>query len=110
MAVRRYSRWAIASCVLNLPWMASFGWCFWVICRATGPVAGEIFLLPLMAWFWTGIPAGICGLVAWVKIRSSAGNLRGRWLACLGMLLAAVVPVLAVAENVWSGIEQNRIN
>ena len=40
MEGRRYSRLAIASCAVNLPWMASLCWCFWVIWVATGPVAG----------------------------------------------------------------------
>ncbi|AMV29078.1 hypothetical protein VT84_32080 [Gemmata sp. SH-PL17] len=106
----RYSSYAIASCVLNLPWAASFGWCLWVSWTANGRVAGEIFLLPVMAWFWTGLPAGACGFVAWMNIRSSPARLRGRWLALLGMLLAAVIPVLGVAENLWSTYRQKQIN
>ncbi|WP_157470038.1 hypothetical protein [Gemmata sp. SH-PL17] len=77
---------------------------------ANGRVAGEIFLLPVMAWFWTGLPAGACGFVAWMNIRSSPARLRGRWLALLGMLLAAVIPVLGVAENLWSTYRQKQIN
>lgn len=111
MGNRRYSFLAFASCVLNLPWIVSLGWCFWVIGTADGIVAGEIFLLPLTVWFCTGIPAGLCGLVAWAIIRSSPSNLLGQWLALLGMLLTvAVVPTLAIATNVWGTIQQNRIN
>jgi hypothetical protein len=110
MVTCRLSWLAIVSIVLNVPWMVALGWCVWAIQKADHPVAGEIFLLPLMAWFFTGILAGVCGLAAWVQIRKSDRRLRGRWLACIGMLLAAVLPMLGVAENIWGTIRQNQIN
>jgi hypothetical protein len=73
-------------------------------------VAGEIFLLPLMAWFWTGVPAGLCGFIAWVRIRASDGRLYGKWIAGLGVLLATAVPVLGIAENIWSTVRESRVN
>jgi hypothetical protein len=101
MMVGRYSWLAVASVALHLPWLAMLGWCSWVFWTAPGPVAGEIFLLPVGVWFFTGIPAGGIGLVAWLHVRASAGRLRGRWLAALGLALAAAVPALLVAENWW---------
>ncbi len=98
MAGRPYSRLAIASVALNLPWIALIGWCFWIIANAAGPITGEIFLLPLVVYLFTGIPAVICGLAAWARPRSSAGTLRGKWLAAFGMLLAAVPPAFGIVS------------
>ena len=108
MPVRRYSRLAIASVLLHLPWMALLGMCFWAL--RSGPVAGEIFLLPFVAWCCTGTVAGICGFVAFVSIRVNHETLQGLWIAVLGMLLAAVVPLLGAAENIYGQMRQAEIN
>jgi hypothetical protein len=94
MTGHRYSWLAIASVLLNLPWMVSLVWCFWVRWSASNHVAGELFLLPVWACFWIGIPGGICGIIALLKIQSSEGTLRGQWVAALGVALATIIPVL----------------
>src|SRR5262245_48559308 len=100
----------MTSVLLNLPWLGCLGWCLWVSWKASGPVAGEIFLVPLTVWFFTGIPAGICGLVAWFDIRGSDGHVRGLWVAGLGMALAAMVPLLSAVENISGSVREAQIN
>src|ERR1700733_10043687 len=108
MAVPGYSRLAIASVLLHLPWIVLLGLCF----RAawSGPVNGLIFMLPFLVWLCTGTIAGICGLIAFSRIQNSAGSLRGLWLAVLGIVLATAVPLLAAAENIYGEIRAAKIN
>ncbi|MCE9533741.1 MAG: hypothetical protein K8T89_21825 [Planctomycetes bacterium] len=96
MPINRYSKLAIASVALNLPWMAFLAWWTWLMFSPDRPPAGGIYVIPLFAiWFLTGIPAGLCGLFAWDNIRCSHGELRGIWIAIIGFLFAASLPLLA---------------
>lgn len=104
MTLAHYSRLAVASTALNLPWMASFGWCIWVIRSNPGPVAGEIFLLPGFLFIMLGIPAGICGVAALVNIQSSAGSLRGLWIAIVGIMISSLIPLRGLADVIRDAI------
>jgi hypothetical protein len=85
--------------------MVALGWCIWMISPAFRQVTMEIFIVVVAVWSWTGSIAAMCGLAAWIDIRSSGGSLRGRWMAILGMILASVFPVLLIADEVRRSIQ-----
>src|SRR2546423_1474679 len=92
----RYSLLAVASVVLNMPWLIALGNVVRVYAAATGPVAGEGWLLPLMAWGVSFPLAGSAGIAAIALIRGSRGRLRGQWIALLGLGITSIVPVFGI--------------
>lgn len=85
-----YSLWAIASVVFNVPWLIAVGWVLRVYANAHGPIAGEIWLLPLMAYVPCGLAAMATAAVAFATIQASSGALKGRWLSLMGLAISAI--------------------
>jgi hypothetical protein len=94
---------------LNVPWLIAFLWCLRTI-ASTGGVAGEIFLIPLAIWMFTGPVAIYCTINAWADTGSHPGAHKGRWIVCLGLLLMAAPLVLGIAENLCGSVRQAEIN
>jgi hypothetical protein len=106
--MRNLSWWSVGAVALNVPWIWAFGWAIWVIKTNDGPIAGEIFFVPACVWFGSGFPALACGVTGFFRVRRSDGKLRGKWLAVLGVALAAVGPTLAIVSSIIESSHDDR--
>jgi hypothetical protein len=95
---------ALASVLLNVPWMVAVVWVLRVHEQATGPIAGEIWLLPIMTWMATAPLTVASGIAAMVRIRGSVCRLREKWIAILGIVLAATVPAFGLVYKAFDAI------
>lgn len=84
---------ALASVLLNVPWMVAVGWVIQLYTRATGVIAGEVLLVPILVWMATAPFAIALGVAALVGIRGSTPTSWVRWIGVLGIALAATVPL-----------------
>lgn len=94
--IQRYSSWAIVSAPLHFPWIFCFIMVLWAYKKASGPIAGEVWLAPLFLFVCTGLLGGLFGVLGLVSIQHSEGRLQGRWLAWTGVGLTVLFPVCGI--------------
>lgn len=91
---------AVASVLLNIPWMLLVAAYWWLEATSFRPPRGELLLVAIAAWLFLGLPGGMCGFASFVGFHYSSGKRRGLWIAGLGMLITVSGLPLAVALKI----------
>jgi hypothetical protein len=98
----RFSKFAIASVLINLPHIILLAnYLFDILYDMLfDPTAmkerGIMGYMIILLWVMSGPLAMCCGIVSIVHIRKSPSVLHGKWLAILGIVLTMIVPTLGL--------------